>query len=309
MIRHLSSGLSGSSRTVTLVLLAAAGVALSIALEASSKATLSSEWAATPVVIDGINTEWPTLVSVGKDVRVSIAAKNDAQYLYLALITSDGPTAFQTLNDGLIVWFDADGGSKKRLGIEYPLPREAGSAPRAGQAPGSGGANQEEQPPDPEAMWRRRLADSRLTLADLLGPGKDDVKSLVLDPSQSIRAKLGHADGMLVYELAIPLTRTPDSPDGLGVAPGAVLGIGLETPERKTPAESRGGYGGGMGGRGGGMGGHGGGMGGRGGGMGGGYGGTGGRGGEMGGSGGAFGQRQKPLKVWTTVQLATPPSR
>lgn len=329
MIRHLTRDHRGRRFATAAACLAAGLATASIALQASSKAKLLSEWAATPVVVDGVNNEWPTLVSIDKDVRFSIAVKNDGQYLYLALITSDGPTASQALNSGLIVWFDAGGGSKKRLGIKYPLGREPGSQQGAGEGrggaggwqrgrpsgssgdegnPAAGSGGQEGQPPDPERAWSRRLADPRLTLAELLGPGKDDVKSLALDLSQPIRMKLGHAEGMLVYELAIPLAKTTDSPDGLGVGPGAVVGIGLETPERKTSTGSApGGYGGGMGGRGGGMGGRGGGMGGGYGGMGGRGGGMGGRGGEMGGPGGAHGQAQKPLKVWTTVQLATPP--
>jgi hypothetical protein len=124
---------------------------------------------------------------------------------------------------------------------------------------------------------------------------------------------LGHYQGTLIYELAIPLAKEANSSDGLGVRPGAVIGIGLETPQRSdTPAAGRGDYGGGTGG---GHGGYGGGMGGRGGG--GGYGGMGGRGGyggSTGGRGGAAGRedganapRLQPLKVWTTVQLATPP--
>ncbi len=304
MIRTVLHGTHGHRLTaVGLVLLAVLAVA-SIALDAASKAKLTSDWTATPIVVDGTNTAWSAFASVDKDVRLSVAVKNDDQYLYLALVTSDTPTAFQILNQGLIVWFDVEGGSKKRLGIQYPL----------GRAVGATGDPQGGQPLDPEAMWRRRLADDRLLLAELLGPGKDDIKSLVLDLSQPIRAKLGHAEGTLIYELAIPLARAPNSSDGLGVRPGAVIGIGLETPQRgDTPAAGRGGYGGG--GTGGGRGGYGGGMGGRGGG--GGYGGMGGRGGYGGGMGGRGGatrgegsasaQRMKSMKVWTTVQLAVPP--
>ena len=184
-----------------------------------------------------------------KDLRLSMAVKNDGQYLYLALVTSDTPTALHVLNQGLTVWFDVEGGSRKRFGIQYPI----------GRATGTGRDPQGEQPTDPEAMWTRRLAEDRLLRAELLGPGKEDIKSLVLDMSQPIRAMLGHSQGTLIYELAIPLARPANSSEGLGVGPGAVIGIGIETPERKaTPAAGRGGYGGREGGDAGGHGGFGG---------------------------------------------------
>lgn len=331
MIRTwLCASLGPRLTAVGLALLTALALS-SIALDASSKANLASEWTATPIAVDGTTTAWSAFSSVEKDVRLSIAVKNDDKYLYLALVTSDTPTAIQTLNQGLIVWFDIEGGSKKRLGIQFPTGRAAGGRSGGGQgASGAGGWQRGQasgsdgdsggvagsdpqggQPTDPEAMWARRLSDNRLLLAELLGPGKDDVKSLVLDASQPIQAKLGHSQGMLVYELAIPLAKAADSSDGLGVAPGAVIGIGLETPGGgQTPAAGRGSYGSGMGG---GRGGYGGGMGGRGGyggggGRGGYGGGTGGRGGATGSEGGADTPRPKAVKAWTTAQLATPPA-
>ncbi len=291
-----------------------------------------SEWPKTPIVVDGKATEWPTLVSIAKDVRFSIAVRNDDRTLYIALITSDAMTALQTLNEGLVVWLDVAGGTRKRFGVHYPVGGPAGGqgGNRGRYSSGNGQRGGQEQayeqqgqgnqqagryvgpPPDPDAVWNRATSDGRLAVAELLGPEKDQVRTLILDASPSIRAKIGHAEGMMVYELAIPLAVSPDSPEGLGALPGAIVGIGLETPERKAETGNYGSRGGGgMGGAGGGMGGRGGGgyggMGGRGGGDYGG-GGSGGRGGGMGGPGGSFGQQTKPLKAWTTVLLATPPA-
>ncbi len=307
----------------------------SVSVAAASKAKLISEWPKTPVVVDGKATEWPTLVSIAKDVHFSIAVRNDDRTLYIALITNDGGTALQALNEGLIVWLDVEGGTKKRFGLHYPVGRQAGAQggtreryPSGASQRGSQGQTDEQQgqdnrqaggyigpPPDSEAVWDRAMSDGRLKVAELLGPEKDQVRTLMLDASPSILARIGHAEGMMVYELAVPLAVSPDTPEGLGVRPGTIVGIGLETPERKADAGSYGGRGGGgMGGAGGGYGGGGsrggGGYGGGGGRGGGGYGGggTGGRGGSMGGPGGSFGQQAKPLKAWTTVQLATPPA-
>jgi hypothetical protein len=220
------------------------------------------------------------------------------------------------LNEGLIVWFDVEGGTKKRFGIQYPVGRMGGRGARGGgegwgrgegPRPGEGGAGRGEmgeaggpprdgQAPDPEEMWKRALADPSLHEAKLLGPGKDDRHPLQLEAQHPIQAKIGRAEAMMVYELAVPLAKNAELPVGLGAGPGSVIGIGIETPQRPSvrgPGGEPGGFGGGMGGRGGGMGGRGGSMGGRGGGMGG-PGGERGRGGEL----------QKLIKAWTTVRLA-----
>ena len=268
---------------------------------AASQPKIESRWAEKPVAIDGVNTEWPVLSTIDKNVRLSIGVQNDDRNLYIGLITSDSATGLQALNEGLIVWFDVEGGTKKRFGIHYPVSRMSGrGGGEGGGARGDtgkpGGPPGDGQAPDPEEMWKRALADLSLSQAEVLGPGKDDRHPLQLDAQQAIQAKIGRADAMMVYELAVPLAKNVDVPLGLGLAPGSVIGIGIETPERPSvggPGGEPGGVGGGMGGRGGGMGGRGGGMGGRGGGMGG-PGGEGGRGREL----------QKPIKAWTTVRLA-----
>ena len=254
--------------------------ATSISLGAATKAKLMSEWPKTPVVVDGKATEWPTLVSIAKDVHFSIAVRNDDQTLYIALITSDRAAALQALTEGLVVWLDAGGGAKKRYGLRFPVGRReaAGGEPSGGptgqgnRAAGAYGG----QPPDAEAMWNRAASDGRLNMAELLGPEKDDARTVMLDASQSIRAKIGYAEGLMVYELAIPLGSSPGAP-GLGALPGAIVGVGLETPERKADAGRSGGDrgGGGMGAPRGGMG-----------------------GGGMGGRGGRMGARWRNGRAW-----------
>jgi hypothetical protein len=188
-------------RTRSLALMLAGAVlswvalfAMSIAPGAESKAKLLSEWPSAPVVIDGNAMEWPRLESIAKDVRFSIAVRNDDQTLCIALITSDRATAVQALNQGLVVWLDAAGGSKKRFGLHFPVGRPAGPAGGSGQGRngtgdgrrgGSGGELPGEpppgrdtrvagayggQPPDAETMWNRATADGRLKMAELIGP-------------------------------------------------------------------------------------------------------------------------------------------
>jgi hypothetical protein len=127
---------------------------------------------------------------------------------------------------------------------------------------------------------------------DILGPGKDDARSLTHQSLVGVEVAIHIDQGLLQYELKVPLVVTSDHPYAIGSQAGKTIGVGLETGKLEQPSSAgRGGGfgGGGMGGRGGG--GRGGGGGGRGG------------GGHEGGEGRGA-QAPKPLKVWATVAIA-----
>ena len=135
--------------------------------------------------------------------------------------------------------------------------------------------------------------DGRWARLELLGPGKDDRRSLMLEHAPGIEVRIGRIEGSVVYELKVPLQIEDGHPYAIGARPGATIGVGLETPEVEK-LEGAGGSGmSGMGGRppggGGGMGG-----------------GPPRGGGRPGGPEGF--KPPSPIKAWATVRLATPPS-
>ncbi len=302
---HPRTARAAAACVTALVLLPLAGYGVLSA----SKNTLTSGWRDRDIKIDGFNDDWPTLSSFSEDTRFSIGLANDEQFLYVALSTNDRATSLQALHQGLIVWFDAEGGKKKRFGIEYPvvaLPEArsdgyGGGRGRGGYGGGerqdgsdgqNGGQGKAQGQPSVDELWARAQANGRLNQLELLGPGKDDRRSLVVAEAAPIQVKIGTNEGTLVYEMRIPLTKSGDAPYAIGGRPGGTIGIGLETPPREWRNEGGRGAGGfgGMGGRGG-FGGHGG------------WGG----GGRPGYGGGPFFQRPqqaKPLKTWASVQLA-----
>ena len=71
---------------------------------------IASAWRDRNVTIDGLNTEWQPLSSFGQESRYSIALLNDNENLYVVLATNDPATGAQMLTQGLIVWFDPEGG-------------------------------------------------------------------------------------------------------------------------------------------------------------------------------------------------------
>jgi hypothetical protein len=274
---------------------AALAAMLPIVLIATDRPHLESGPPSGAITIDGRHDDWSgALTSLGSN-PFSVQVANDNDALYLRLTASDPVVRTQILRQGLIVWFDEGGGTKKRLGIQYPVV-EYGSGGNTGQGGGGRGygggghraggtsdtPNDDYEPP------------SRV---DILGPGKNDARSLTLDHASGVEVALRLSEGMVLYELKVPLAKTADHPYAIEAAAGKTIGLGFESPkiERQSSGSPAGGYGGG------GHGGHGGGMGGRGG------GGMGGRG--MGGGGNRDFQPPKPLNAWATVMLSQSPAR
>jgi hypothetical protein len=251
------------------------------------------------ITVDGKFDDWyGHLQPFGAD-PVAIQFLNDGEFLYVRLTASDPAARMLITRMGMTVWFDPGGGTKKKFGIKYPVvePRDPDSQGRGrggfggfGGGGGGGGRARRGDGPPPEETG------APTERVDVLGPGKDDARSLTRDHLSGLDVAIRTEEGTLQYELKVPLAKTADHPYAIETAPGKPIGVGLETgkmPQRSSQM-GRGG-GGGMGG--GGMGGGGRGRGG--GGM--------GRGG--GGGGGRSGGRQtgfeqpKPLKGWATVTI------
>jgi hypothetical protein len=307
-----------------IVVLGAAAGAVAIAAEALH---IESAWSAEAPAIDGKLTDWPSpLVSLGK-TQVSLGVRNDGQYLYVAIAASDPSARMMLGAAGFTVWTDPSGKEKKSFGVNVP-PALAGGRGMRGHAPGGAPPDQGGQPPDwqgtpprdpgkpPEGQSGDPAQSGQegreggpggpggpavgaITNIEVLGPGKDDMRRLELTYARTIGldAAVRMAEGVLVYELRVPLPVSASQPYGVRSAPGATIGLGIETGKLQGPGGRGGEGGGGRGGMGGGPPGGGGGMGG---------------GGMMGGGhpeGGREGMPElKPVKAWVVVQLAKPPA-
>jgi hypothetical protein len=264
-------------------------------------ARLDSRWLESPVAVDGSPVDWPGPLVSFNDEPVSIAAANDGDSMFLVLTSSDRAARMQILRRGLIVWFDSGGKDKKRFGLKFPVGigfseeefrgrRGGDSSSRTGdrEGPPHEGASGSGAPHDPPADVPNRL--------EILGSSKDDARSFTADKAPGIEVKVGQAEGLLTYELKVPLVANDAHPYAIGAKPGGVVSVGLEMPKLELPAmrgREGGGSGGGMGGPGGG----------RIGGFGGGMGGMGGR--RRGGDGEERPEPPKPLNGWVAVQLAS----
>jgi hypothetical protein len=276
-----------NSRVITA--LAVLGTAVSLQAR-DTRAHFNSGWLTAAITVDGSPTEWAGPLAPFNDQPLSMAAANDGDSLYLVLTASDPAVRRQILRQGLIVWFDGGGKDKKKFGVKFPIGvglSEEDLRGHRGGRPDSGGRG---GTPGGPAQAPAVEPPNRL---EVLGASKDDARSYTADQAPGIAVKVGQAEGLLAYELKVPLASSDAHPYGVSAKPGQMISVGLEMPKLELPeARGREGGHGGMGGGGGG-------------GRPGGFGGGGmGRPGGGGGGGMERPEQAKPLSGWVELQLA-----
>jgi hypothetical protein len=255
----------------------------------SSTAELSSSWNNNQIVVDGRADDWGDHLFYLKDSHVSLGLRNDQDYLYICLKSSEGQFRRQMMGLGMTVWLEPENG--KKWGIHYPIGFVG-----QGERPSF---NQEEIGGERDTG---QAFEQSLENLEILGPDKDEHTQFSAIQVPGISVRVGNTQGSVVYELKVPLKESSDHPYAIGDGAGSTVKLALETGKFEGRSRE-----GGMG-----EGGRGGGSGGRGGGWRGGFGGRGRGGGGRGGEGGrgmAGGERPEPLDFSAVVHLASAPSR
>jgi hypothetical protein len=233
-----------------------------------------SLWPERQIVIDGKSDDWSGALSFIEKEQLSVGFFNDQNNLYLCLVAEGNFARGQIMRGGLTVWFDPEGGKEKKFGIRYPL-----GAPGREMQMRAGRRNPEE--PN-EGSPREAMNE-----LEIIRPKEAEPERMELAKAKDngLEVTAAPSSGLVVYELKIPLLAKEGQPLAVGAKPGAKIGIGFETTKPDFSRMPRGGFGGMPGG---GMGRPG---------MGGGFGRRGGFGTES--------KMPEPLKIWTTVQLAS----
>ena len=240
---------------------------------------LRSRWRDREITIDGRNAEWRYL-NVLDDKETSVGALNDNNFIYLIFITTNRDVHNQVVRHGLTWWFDSDGGKDEKFGVHYPI--------------GLGGIRSaQDVRPESDNEGQNLRKENSTDELEIIGPKKEDRHRMTLAETGGIEARFTTSNGVLVYEMKVPLLENSLHPFAIGTKSGERIGVGVVTDrasERPTDGlrENGGERGEGVGGR------DGAGMGGR------------GSGGRRGGGGrkGPGGQAES-FSMWAKVQLAS----
>jgi hypothetical protein len=208
---------SNHGRQMGVVLLYGSLIAASaFILGCGSSLKLSSTWRQEDIVIDGSGTEWQRGLYYDKESDIVYSIRNDDDYVYLFLKTQNRTTQMQMLRAGFTVWFDADGSNDHSFGIRYPLARQDARL---------------EFHPESDEEQIHAVSEQALLELEIVGAQKEDVQRFSTIDVPGIRVKIGRSQEALVYELQVPLRKTPHTPFALGITSENRISIGLETEE------------------------------------------------------------------------------
>ncbi len=195
----------------------AVAAAAALGLQGCSRQTLSSSWLDREIAIDGRVQDWGDARAPMEREDLIWGVRNDADHLYLTLTPRTRSLQRQMMFLGFTIWFDPAGGKEKTLGVRCPLGMMGFDPPPLSAADD----------------WDTSIAKERfrgtLHEIELLKDGGAEARRLRRTDAEGLRVHVDLVGDVLVYELCVAL-HAPGAPLDLGLAPGALVGVGFETP-------------------------------------------------------------------------------
>jgi hypothetical protein len=208
----------------------------------SSSIELSSKAVDRPLSIDGDDAQWHGKTVLVDDGKISLGFQNDSMHLFVYFRTTDLSLQSQIMMGGLTVWFDSTGGKTKYSGIRFPLGSEGLQDFRGSMS----------DPAERERQIERRLAEFPPE-CEVIGSANSDRQRVPMGTSSGIDGRMRFLEGVLVYELRVPLERGAHEQYAVGWQKDSEIGVVFETrvskrrernmsgPPRSAPDGERGG--------------------------------------------------------------------
>jgi hypothetical protein len=191
-----------------------------------AESDLPIHWLASPIQIDGRFNDWDSLATsrMHEDHAV-LKLANDSQNLYLYYITDDLDWVRTIKMTGLTLYFNRSGKKDKEFFVRYRNGPPIEELEQREGGPGT--ASSARLHP---AMHEQLLESERDFHVQFTCFVRDWIveKSIPVDGRQGPQAAYGQNAGKAAYEFCIPLKQCEPLFYGLGIAPGAVIGIGAE---------------------------------------------------------------------------------
>jgi hypothetical protein len=177
-----------------------------------------------PIVIDAKTDDWRGALYVLEDEKAFVGVTNDQTYLYICLVAGEGGSSGEIMKNGLTVWLDPSGGTRRTLGIKYPMgvAGEPENKPPGGRRPGEA-----ERKPGPGPVMPVNDGIEIVRGTSSIG----ELTTIEAANKMGLEVRVGASGGSFVYELKIPLVSTGAQSLAVGAAPGTKIGIGFQTGE------------------------------------------------------------------------------
>ena len=160
--------------------------------------------------------------------EASYAIQNDDTRLRIAFMTTDPDLQERIRTEGMMIWFDPEGGEARRLGIRYPvawgsLPGSLDGVPQAeGAPPGSRGAG-----------WGKPGDE-----LEIYTDGYNEHERMGRRDAGGISVHIAMMSDTLLYDISVPFRGRGPGPYVLDAAPGGLIGVCFETRDTRLAANS-----------------------------------------------------------------------
>jgi hypothetical protein len=206
---------------------------------------IAGTWQATPIIVDGKNTDWPSPYPFYDDkAMLGYSVSNDKENLYITVETGDLATQLKILRNGLTVWIDRKGGQDEQVAINFPIPAEVPKTERANDKNRPSGMHSQLGRGGGQDRQRLELEDKvKAALGEVKDYSMQGFKAcnfefpLLEKDSCGIMARISiDNDNELIWEAVIPFKTFYFKPTIYRVDKGKPLSFCLETTGSKRPA-------------------------------------------------------------------------
>ncbi|MCI0707444.1 MAG: hypothetical protein L0Y80_08185 [Ignavibacteriae bacterium] len=216
---------------------------VSLVIAGCSGIQLTSNLRQSPIQIDGKVGDWDRLPSYSAREGIRLSITNDREYFYILFATHQREVARQVVMRGFTLWFDPNGGSKKTIGLNYPLGvMEPGMRERMG-----------DMDPSERTDIREDLMNRSLQEFEFLGPNENDRVRVSKNEGKGVEVHVSDESNLFVYEAKIPLIFSMQHPYAIETSTGSTIGLTIEVGSREMFMRRMGGMEGGRPGDGGGF--------------------------------------------------------
>ncbi len=190
----------------------------------SSIEKIDSKYAKTQIIIDGADNDWQESFYYFPESKVILGFRNDENFLYVCLKSSDSEVFHKIMMNGLTIWINDKENDSKTFGIHYPI----GALNEFGNI---------EKPKNDEERDNviNKKYDNMLYSMDLLyneGVDKESISVLNVVRKYNLTAIMKRDNGTIVYELAIPLKSDKMKLD-IRSSKNKIITLGFGTGEMK----------------------------------------------------------------------------
>ena len=184
----------------------------------TSALLVKSAWNDNQIVIDGKDNDWGDTMFYIPDAQLTAGIRNDSSNMYIILKSTDRRQAFQIMGLGMTVWFDPSGGTSEKFGIHFPLGHQGREGAQR---------NENDNSQDETQNQDRDLVNMMPNEFEILGANENGPVRLSIADAKGIELQMERGTNGLIYELKVPLHKSPDHPYAIN-ADGKNVGVEFE---------------------------------------------------------------------------------